>query len=547
MAASSPAASASRRPPVSAARGLTGAAGALFAIVASAPVAGALGLAIAAQRETAVILALAGALPAAIAGAIGVLIVRRAVATPLRALADGLAGLAAGEARPIDCDAARGDEIGALARAYADLRRVALEAEAAGAAARGREARIEAERARAQTEHARAEQRKARALTAMVEQVESETHVAVNDLIDLMDQMTQITAEMSGAADRLGTTTGAVASGSREALASMQSAAASTKALTASMAGVADEVRGAKATSDEAVLASRAASATIEALSRVAAEIDEITGLIAHVARQTGLLAVNAGVEAARAGSEGLGFALIAREVRSLAGQASGATGRIGRLIGEVQGSTQGAVAAVDAIAKAIDRVSQASESIANAIRGQVGTTRLIAADVDGTTRAVTKVTDQIEIVAADVQGAHELARIVEDACSEAAERVRALQSNLVRIVRTSSVAVDRRAHERHEIDALGAIDVGGEVTPIRILDLSEGGAKLTGAVDPGAQAFILIAPGIDMPLRSRVVRRQGEAVHVSFDIPDEGRARLRALISQAALAAARAPARSAA
>ncbi|MGA2043734.1 MAG: methyl-accepting chemotaxis protein [Roseiarcus sp.] len=369
----------------------------------------------------------------------------------------------------------------------------------------------------------------------MVEQVKSETRVAVNDLIELMDQMTQITAEMSCAADRLGSTTGAVASGSREALVSMQSAAAPTKALTASMAGVVDEVRGAKATSDEAVLASRAASATIEALSRVAAEIDEITGLIAHVARQTGLLAVNAGVEAARAGSEALAFALIAREARSLAGQASRATGRIGRLIGEVQGSTQGAVAAVDAIAKAIDRVSQASASIADAIGGQVGTTRLIAAELDGTTRAVTRVTDQIEIVAADVQGAHELARIVEEACSEASERVRALQGSLVRIVRTSSVAVNRRAHERYEIDVPGAIDLGGVVTPVRIADLSKGGARLVGAVDAGAQAFVLIAPGIDLPLRSRVVRRQGEAVHVSFDIPDEGRARLRALIRRAA------------
>ena len=541
MTASSPDSPEVPAPHVLVTRGVARGAVALAALAVALPVAGAVAAALTLRPDATLTIGLASGAPAALAIVIAVAAIRRQLAAPLGALAEGYARLAAGDVAWAGPDPARGDEIGALARAHAALRRLLGEHAAAAAAAHAREAALAAERARAEADRAAADRRKGEAIAAMVDEVESETDVAVSDLIELMDQMTQITAEMSHAADRLGRTTGGVTAGSREALGAMRSAASSTRELTGSMVGVADQVRDAKATSDEAVAATRAASAAIAALSNVAAEIDDITGLIAHVARQTGLLAINAGVEAARAGGEGLGFALIAREVRSLADQSSGATGRIGRLIAEVQGSTRDAVSAVDSIAKAIDRVSGASELIATAIQGQLETSRVIAGDVEGAAVAVTGVADRLEGVAAEVQGSHEMATIVENACSEAAERLRALQGNLVRIVRTSPAGADRRSHERFEIDAIGAIDIRGETTPIRIVDLSEGGAKLIGAVEADSQAFILHAPGIDMPLRARVVRRQDDAVHVMFDIPDEGRARLRALIAKAARAGAQA------
>lgn len=68
--------------------------------------------------------------------------------------------------------------------------------------------------------------------------------------------------------------------------------------------------------------------------------IDGFVGLIDEVAKRTNLISFNAGIEAARAGDAGSGFAVIAQEVRSLAGRTGEATREIGNLIGGVQRKT---------------------------------------------------------------------------------------------------------------------------------------------------------------------------------------------------------------
>src|SRR5690606_33494417 len=81
-------------------------------------------------------------------------------------------------------------------------------------------------------------------------------------------------------------------------------------------------------------------SAQISNLSQVSQKITEIIGVIHGIAEQTNLLALNATIEAARAGEAGKGFAVVASEVKSLATQTSKATEEIGQQIGEVQSFT---------------------------------------------------------------------------------------------------------------------------------------------------------------------------------------------------------------
>jgi methyl-accepting chemotaxis protein len=158
--------------------------------------------------------------------------------------------------------------------------------------------------------------------------------------------------------------------------------ASAIEEMNASVSEIARQIAASAEIAREAEAESASTMDQIRELEQNSRRIGDVIQLITDIAEQTNLLALNATIEAARAGEAGKGFAVVASEVKNLATQTARATGEIADQIGAIQSATGLSVAAIERISGTIQRLSEISGTISAAVEEQEAATREISVNV---------------------------------------------------------------------------------------------------------------------------------------------------------------------
>jgi methyl-accepting chemotaxis protein len=293
-----------------------------------------------------------------------------------------------------------------------------------------------------------------------------------NSIAGLVQEAVSTSTAMAASADTVASRADAVAATSTQAKTSARHGADAVRDTVAGMAEIKDVV-------------GRAGEAIGE-LGRLSEKIGAVVETIDDIAEQTNLLALNAAIEAARAGEHGKGFAVVADEVRKLAERSQRETKAITDLIRDVQSGTRDAVLAMEQGAEKVElgaaRADQAGAALAEILEA-VGVTAEQAQDISGVTgrlvgdaRSVEEAMQQIgELMdeskasmasmaarANEVSDASQQVAAVAEESSAATEEVSASVQEMMAQVETIYAQADELAETASTLSALvSRLDLG--------------------------------------------------------------------------------------
>ena len=341
----------------------------------------------------------------------------RMISRPTQTLAQTTMALADGNLDVDVPNTGRGDEIGAVSSALLVFRNNLLEA------------RKTEERSR-ESEAAQAKRRREE-MNGLADEFEANVKRLVTDVATAVGALSDSSQKLSEVADETTKQVEVVQEASKSAAASVNTVASATEELSSSVGEVANQAGTSSKLVAAAADSADRTNADMAKLSQAIAQISEVTTLIQDIAEQTNLLALNATIEAARAGEAGKGFAVVASEVKELASQTGKATERIDQQVQEIQETATQSLEGVQKIAEHLSNMTDAASAVAATAEQQGAATSDIASSAGLASQGTGQVTDSID----SIRGAATQTSQVSDEFRTAAQQLREQAGDLNRSV----------------------------------------------------------------------------------------------------------------